>query len=182
MCREEAKDLSNLFVKGDFPGVALVSVIKEVAPIAQAATDEILGVGEFQTKYFQNYPVYLDEGLEFYSYLGKKSLMKQTLWTWNPFTLYTSFKNLGARIKLKKVEGNLAGEGLVQGGILLISPTDGVVYSYNEQTGFELPIADITAAINSLLSIKAPFEVSDPAPVCKLKSSTTDCGCSDVDK
>lgn len=159
-------------------------MIKEVAPTAQAATDEVLGVGEFQSKYFKDYPVYLDESLEFYCYLGNKSLMKQKLWTWNPFKLYSSFKNLGTRLKEKNVEGNLVGEGLVQGGVLLITPTDGVVYTYNEQTGYELPMTEITAAINSILSIKPPVEAAvDVAPVCKLKSpSTSDCGCGESDK
>ena len=46
-------------------------MIKELAPLKGAATDEILGVGEFQSKYFLDYPVYLDSDKAFYTALGK---------------------------------------------------------------------------------------------------------------
>jgi hypothetical protein len=48
------------------------------------------------------------------------------------------------------VEGNMVGEGLVQGGILIISPSKGVVYQHNEQTGSLLPFEDIKKALESL--------------------------------
>lgn len=204
LCREEAKDLSDLFAQGKFPGVKLISVIKEIAPTTQAATDEILGVGEFQSNYFKDYPVYLNEGKEFYSYLGNKSLFKQKLWTWNPFALYTSFKNLGTRLKEKKIDGNMVGEGLIQGGVLLISPTEGVVYSYNEATGYELPLFEISEAIYNLLGTSSSaaagatssdtevchtnvaLAIEADTSMCSMKSAksgaSADCGCSATDK
>ena len=48
-----------------------IAVIKELAPVKGAETDKILGVGEFQTKYFLDYPVYLDPNKAFYAALGK---------------------------------------------------------------------------------------------------------------
>jgi hypothetical protein len=45
-------------------------VIKELAPIKGAETDEILGVNEFHTKYFLDHPLYLDSERAFYSALG----------------------------------------------------------------------------------------------------------------
>lgn len=45
-------------------------VIKELAPIKGAETDEILGVNEFQTKYFLNNPLYHDPKWEFCAALG----------------------------------------------------------------------------------------------------------------
>jgi hypothetical protein len=44
----------------------------------------------------------------------------------------------------------MVGEGLVQGGILIISPSKGVVYQHNEQTGSLLPFEDIKKALESL--------------------------------
>jgi hypothetical protein len=47
-----------------------IGVIKELAPIKGAETDEILGVNEFHTKYFLDHPLYLDSERAFYSALG----------------------------------------------------------------------------------------------------------------
>lgn len=47
-----------------------LGVIKELAPIKGAETDEILGVSEFHTKYFLDHPLYLDSERAFYSALG----------------------------------------------------------------------------------------------------------------
>eukprot|EP00981_Chlorochromonas_danica_P013154 scaffold5904_cov165-Ochromonas_danica.AAC.3 len=56
-----------------------MGVIKEeVAPIKGAETDEKLGVGEFQSKYFQGFPLFLDQEKKFYSFLSDKSLLSQT--------------------------------------------------------------------------------------------------------
>ena len=102
-----------------FGDVNLVSVIKEVAPVSGAATDAILGVGEFQTKYFLDYPVYLDSERSFYSTLGNKSLMGQLAGgSWNPFTLWSDFKSMSARLESQKIQGNLKGEGLIQGKLI----------------------------------------------------------------
>ena len=51
-----------------------IAVIKELAPVKGAETDKILGVGEFQTKYFLDYPVYLDPSKAFYAALGESGL------------------------------------------------------------------------------------------------------------
>ena len=45
----------------------LIGLVKEIAPCATAKDDSELGVGEFQTKYFNNYPVYLDQEKTFYA-------------------------------------------------------------------------------------------------------------------
>ncbi len=45
----------------------LVGLVKEIAPCATAKDDSELGVGEFQSKYFNNYPVYLDQDKTFYA-------------------------------------------------------------------------------------------------------------------
>ncbi len=147
MCREDAKEVSSRFASGEFSGVKLIGVIKEVAPVKGAETDEILGVGVFQSDYFLNNPVFIDENKEFYSYLGGNSLLAQPLHTWNPFSLYADFKSLGARLKAKGVEGNLKGEGFLKGGFLIVTPTEGVVYKYEEVTGSVIPIEEIREAL-----------------------------------
>lgn len=115
MCREDAYELSSRAQKGAFQGVPLVGIIKEVAPIKGAETDAVLGVEEFQNRYFAKYPVYIDHARSFYSFLGNKSLLAQPLHSWNPFTLYSDFQKLTARTKSKGLKGNLVGEGLIKG-------------------------------------------------------------------
>ncbi len=131
--------------------VKLFGVIKEVAPVAGAENDEILGVGEFHTKYFSNHPLYLDADNAFYKYLGSKSLLSQSLHSWNPLTLYRDFQSLQSRLKEKGVEGNLKGEGLVKGGLLIINAkTQEVVYRHEESTGSCMPYDEIGEVLKTL--------------------------------
>lgn len=98
-----------------------IAIIKEVAPVKDAKTDAELGVNEFQTKYFGNNPVYLDRDKNCYKALGSRKLLSQSLSSYNPFTLWKNFKSLLARVKGKGIEGNLNGEGFLQGGIMLFN-------------------------------------------------------------
>lgn len=104
----------------------VIGIIKEVAPVAGALTDEELGVGEFQSSYFNNYPLYMDEKKVFYSFLGNKSILSQPWSSWNPFRLYSDFKSMTARLKAKGVDGNLKGEGTLKGGIIILHPVKGL--------------------------------------------------------
>lgn len=113
-------------------------------------TDEELGVSEFQSKYFQGYPLYLDAARSFYSFLGDRSLLAQPLHSWNPFTLYADFQGMNQRVKDKGVVGNLKGEGLLKGGVLVVSPTEGVVYRHEEHTGSVMPYDEIMAAVDAV--------------------------------
>lgn len=148
LCREEGYDLSNLHLSGSLGNSKLLGVVKEIAPCSGASTDEELGLGEFQTNYFNNYPVYLDESKSFFQFLGSRSLFRDLKISWNPFTIYRSFKNIGDRIKSKKLEGNYRGEGLILGGILVLSPDAEVLFSYYEETGSEIPKDSLINAIN----------------------------------
>lgn len=189
MCREDAFELSSRFSAGDFRGAKLVGIIKEVAPVGKVKTDAELGVGEFQKKYFNNNPVFIDEEKLFYSFLGNKSLLSQPLHSWNPFTLYSDFKKLNERTKTKGVEGNLAGEGLLKGGLLIITPQSGLVYRHEEVTGSCMPYDEIKDALDRIISEEGGVSSDPPAessiestePVCRLKDAATaagsDCGC-----
>lgn len=103
---------------------------------------------DFNKNYFP-YPLYIDEEMEMYKYLGSRKLT-QLPFTWNPFKLYRSFKAIGERIKAKGLEGNMRGEGLTLGGVLVYSPKSGLVYEYKEVTGGELPVEEIAAAAQGL--------------------------------
>lgn len=132
---------------GDLGKTRLIGLVKEIAPCATAKNDEELGVAEFQSKYFAGYPLYLDESKAFYNALGNRKITSDLEGSWNPLTVWQGFKSIGERIKAKNLEGNFRGEGLTLGGILVISPKDGVVYKYEEQTGKEIPRQEIIDAV-----------------------------------
>ena len=115
------------------PSVLMVGVIKEVAPNANATTDDELGVAVFQKDYFAGFPVFLDTDLAFYKALGNR---KVSLPSWNPFKLWADFKDVKTRIEKKDIGGNFAGEGLTLGGVLVLGPGElGVVHEHLEQVG-----------------------------------------------
>jgi hypothetical protein len=51
------------------------------------------------------------------------------------------------RLKVKKISGNLKGEGLLQGGIIIFDKHGKAQYAYREETGSEIPIDDIIRAV-----------------------------------
>jgi len=169
LCREDAFELSSRFGLDSGSNTQLVGIIKEVAPVSGAATDEILGVGEFQIKYFGNNPLYIDQEMGFYKAMGSKSILSQPLPSWNPFKIYSDLKALGARTTGKGLVGNLKGEGLVKGGLFIVDPVKGVVYSHEESTGSCMPYDEIEEVVNSLTwpsaSASAPvISVFTPSP------------------
>jgi AhpC/TSA antioxidant enzyme len=145
LCREEASDLASLQKAGKLGKATIIGIIKEVAPCATAKTDEELGVSEFQEKYFP-YPLYLDEEKGFYEALGKRTFSNLE-GTWNPFKFFEGLKSIGNRIKTKSLEGNMRGEGLILGGIFVISPKKKSFTTFPENTGKEIPALEIIAAI-----------------------------------
>ena len=110
----------------------LVGVVKEVAPTKQAANDTVLGVGEFQRDYFKGSELYLDEDKAFYAYLGNRRLLtlggtlKALLLPWRTIR---SFRDVGRRMKEKNIEGNMVGEGLLLGGVLVVDKSGKIIYS-----------------------------------------------------
>lgn len=145
MCREEGRALSELAAQKDKPldGFGLWGLVKETG-----VDDE--GLVEFQTDFF-SHPLYRDENKAFYDALGNRKLK---LTTWNPFKLWSGMKAMGNRLKEKNIEGNMKGEGLVQGGVIIFGKDGKARYAYEEETGTELPVDDILAAVKAVKSGK----------------------------
>lgn len=145
MCREQGQQLTDLATKDEqnadlMKGFEMFGVVKEIG-----VDDE--GLTEFYKNSFP-FPLYKDDGLVFYNeFYGMRKLK---LTTWNPLRLYRGFKEMNARLKEKNLEGNLTGEGLVQGGIVIFGKDGKAKYAYEEETGKEVPMDDIVAALKAV--------------------------------
>lgn len=89
-------------------------------------------------------PYLLRHRTTFYTALG---LRKMKLSTWNPFRIFRGLREVSKRMKRKGISGNMKGEGLVQGGIIIFDRNGKARYAYREETGFEVPVDDIIAAV-----------------------------------
>jgi hypothetical protein len=134
--------LSSRFGQKFDNSIKLYAVIKEVD-----VDDE--GLSDFE-KYFNHNDIFLDEKKEFHSALGNHSMLNQRLHSWNPLTLYTDFKKLMGRMEKKGIKGNLKGEGLLKGGLFIVTPTAGVVYQHHEVSGTPMPYEEIENVVASL--------------------------------
>lgn len=104
------------------------------------------GLADFQSNFF-DYPLYRDELKTFYTALGARKLAAKS---WNPFRIFRGIRNVMKRLKEKKISGNMTGEGLIQGGIIIFDKNGKARYAYREETGFEVPINDIIAAVREV--------------------------------
>lgn len=121
-------------------GFGLFGVIKETA-----VDDE--GLLEFSTFFPET--LYRDDGLVFYKALdGWKLSMMGMLWgmVWNR----TETKAMGARLKEKELEGNFKGEGLTPGGFVIFDRRGDPKYSYLEETGKDIVVADLVSAVRAV--------------------------------
>merc|ERR1712087_385498 len=111
------------------------------------------GVGDEGLRAFQKdhypYPLYRDENLDFYRAFGDKKITSDfSYWSLlNPFKIYGSMKAIGKRLKEKNLEGNMKGEGLKTGGIIVFGSDGEPKYAYPEKTGSPLETDDIIAAL-----------------------------------
>lgn len=132
----------DLAAQNDQPlkGFGLFGLVKETG-----VDDE--GLIEFYSKSFP-FPLYRDDGLVFYNNFFGQS--KISLSSYNPLTLYRGYKKMTARLNEKGLEGNLKGEGMVQGGIIVFGKNGEAQYAYKEETGSPLPVDDILAALEAI--------------------------------
>ena len=104
------------------------------------------GLAEFHDDYF-SFPLYRDVNLAVYQAMGNRRLK---LNTWNPIRWVRGYREMTARLKQKNISGNLKGEGMVQGGVLVFDKQGELRYAYNEETGSELNMEDMQDAIDSV--------------------------------
>lgn len=138
--------MSELAAREDSPldGFGLFGTVKETG-----VDDE--GLSDFYTDAFTA-PLYQDEGLVFYNDFYGAAKLK--LNTWNPFKLYKAYKEMTARLEKKGLEGNLVGEGLILGGIVVFDKDGRPRYAYREETGKDIPVDDLLAAVNAVKAEK----------------------------
>jgi hypothetical protein len=123
-------------------GIRMVGVVKE--------TVDEEGLAEFGTRYFPH-PLYCDKSRSLYRALGDRHVGLGNL-LFNPLSLFGIVCDTWNRITAKQIQGNARGEGMVQGGVILFDP-DGVPFAaIEEQTGVDLPVKDLVAAVQALRS------------------------------
>lgn len=139
MCREEGKALLDLAARSDTPlkGFGIFGIVKETG-----VDDE--GLRTFQKDYF-NRQLYKNDSMEFYQALGNRKVGLRTFWNF-----FKQRKALGKRMKSKNIEGNMKGEGLRQGGVIIFDKNGVPKFAYEEITGQELPVEDIAAAVKAV--------------------------------
>jgi hypothetical protein len=123
-----------------FDGFGVFAIVKETG-----IDDE--GLAEFHHSYFR-YPTFCDKSYSFYQALGDRKVMLSLVF--NPLSLINVICDTYKRITNKGIQGNFKGEGLVQGGIIFFDKEGKPRYAYEEETGQDLPIKDILAAMNAL--------------------------------
>lgn len=106
------------------------------------------GLAEFQEKYFGQNPIYCDKSYAFYQALGDRKVGLSLVF--NPFSLLGAMCDAWNRITSKSVTGNMKGEGIVQGGIIIFGKDGKPRAMYEEDTGTDLRVADIVTALKAV--------------------------------
>jgi len=148
LCREHGQQLTELAASEPkiMSNFGMFGVVKETG-----VDDK--GLREFHKDYF-SYPLYRDENLDFYRSFGDKKITSSMSW-WsllNPYKIYKSMKAIGQRMKSKNIEGNMVGEGLKTGGIIVFGNDGKAKYAYPEKTGYTLETTDLLAALKDVSS------------------------------
>lgn len=102
------------------------------------------GLADFQRDYFP-YPLFRDQSYAFYKALGdRKGAVSFVL---NPFAIFQIAFSAWERLMGKIIGGNIKGEGLVQGGIILFDRSGSPIAMYQEEKGIDLPVTDLVNAV-----------------------------------
>ncbi|KAL1504434.1 hypothetical protein AB1Y20_010840 [Prymnesium parvum] len=133
-------------------------VVKEAEAEAEdIPAAKLLGVHEFERDFFCG-PLFQDKERVFYKALGDQSILSFSSLAaalLHPIQTWQQYKSLGVRLKEKKVEGNMRGDGLTKGGVLVISADGEVLHAFYERMGEGVPedeCAKIVAAVKQLTS------------------------------
>jgi len=68
----------------------------------------------------------------------------------NPYKIWKGMRGVSKRMTSKNLKGNLVGEGLKTGGIIIFGSDGTPKYAYPEITGSELQIDDLLAAVKAV--------------------------------
>jgi len=134
--------LTKLSDNGSADGFQFFGVVKETG-----VDDE--GLLDFYENYY-SFPLYRDVNLTFYKALGDRKI--KIPWR-NPWKLIKGLlfvRRAAKRIKQKEIDGNLIGEGLTKGGVIIFGPDGAPKYAYAEESLNEMPIEDIVAAMEAV--------------------------------
>lgn len=126
--------------KEAFDGFGIFAIIKETG-----IDDE--GLIEFHKSYFP-YPTFCDKSYSFYQALGDRKVSIN--FVFNPLSLFSFICEAYKRITSKGIQGNFKGEGIVQGGVIIFDKEGKPRHAYEEETGEDLPVKDILAALNAV--------------------------------
>jgi len=129
--------------------VPVYAVVKEEEFPPPIEEDKMKGTKEFQDKYFCG-PMYLDMEKSFYKYFGNKNILS-SLGLLNPF----AYGAVGDALKSAGIEGNLVGDGITKGGVLVIDPDGTVLYKFDEDPPNGVPAAPLSKIVEAANSIQA---------------------------
>jgi hypothetical protein len=115
------------------------------------------GLTEFYERYYK-FPLYRDSGLSTFKAFGDKTIFSDM--SWNPFRLYRGMKQVSKRMKDKKIDGNMVGEGLKKGEIFILNPDGEVLYALEEETGSPLDLDAMQAAMDAITRNQTPSMVT----------------------
>ena len=124
-------------LKRDF---GIIGIIKETGVDNE-------GIAKFHRDYF-NYQLYCDKTYAFYQALGDRKVGVQ--FAFNPLALLDLLCNAYSRLTSKGVEGNMLGEGFTQGGLIFFGTDGKPKFSYEEETGKDVPIQELVKVINRM--------------------------------
>ena len=111
LCREHGRQLSDLMATNNKDDATLMKKFDMFGIVKEIEVDDE-GLSVFYNDHF-TYPLYKDDDLVVYNdFFGKRKLK---LTTYNPITLYKGYKAMNKRLKSKKLDGNLTGEGKKKG-------------------------------------------------------------------
>lgn len=160
-CRNEAYELMNkvvprieALVDVKKSKVPFVAVVREVAPtksVKEDAGPRGLGVGEFQHTYFLGKPIYWDEEQKFVKAMGNRriSFKFKAPW-WKPWALWSEITTALKKLKDKGVEGNLVGDGIIMGGVIVVGPgKQGITFAHFEENDPDIgmPVDEIVSGV-----------------------------------
>jgi hypothetical protein len=135
-------------------GFSVVGIVKEFCHVGDSLFD-------FRENYFP-FPLYHDDQMSFYEALGSRKVSLGTT-----FQLLNPFSDISKRLKKNRIKGNFAGEGFVQGGVIIFRQDGEPAFKYEEETGFELPVSDIATALDR---IRRGHDCNTPCSSSKSKS------------